>query len=322
MNFLEGAQIAIDSLMLLKREVKITAYDTPPDSIGVVRMLTNPEFKEANMVIGTFPNSLVNAAVGAAKMANVNLLLTQAGTTSVLDNYANTALAFASTITQCRGMVSFMMAQYPDSKVILVYRTTKREEELAAIYKDEILKDKQSHEFVEHKSIEKGDKEIAALLSKTKRNVIFLISSDEAFISPVLSLFEEQNIFGVMVAGLPTWQNFESIDFMSMKNVQVMLFDNNFISYDAPERSVFRKAFISKYQNDPLNAAYNGFDIVFKMGIGFENREQKFQNWIRKSFPESTSDFNFIGDGFGGMENKFISVLKFNDYNLERINLK
>ncbi len=320
LNFYEGALMAADTLKHLKREVSIHTYDTPADSVSIARMLTNPAVKEAELVIGTFPTNLTNAAVSAADNSGVNLILTQANSPLYLENKKEIALAYASTITQCREMASFMMDKFEDSKIILVYRTEKREDELAKVFREEIVKLKKDQEFTELNASDKSYKEITEMLSKTKRNLIFLISSDEAFISPVISLVEEQKIFGVKLVGLPTWQNFESIDFMSFENIEVFVFENNFIETEALPHSDFRKAFISKNSNDPLYTAYNGFDLIYYFGKAYENKEKNFEAVLKKAFSKGNTGYSFEGSGGNGLENKSISVLRFNDYKLEKVN--
>lgn len=322
LNFYEGAIMAADTLKTLKKEITIHTYDTPSDSASIVRMLTNPAVKEAGLVIGTFPPNLTTAAVSAAGKSGINLILTQANSPDLLENQKNIALASASTITQCREMAEFMLEKFDDSKIILVYRTEKREDELALVFREEIVKLKKNQEFSELNATTKSYKDISGMLSKTKRNLIFLISSDEAFISPVISLVEEQKIFGVKLAGLPTWQNFESIDFMALKNIEVFIFDNNFISVDSPTRTDFRKTFISQYANDPLNTAYNGFDLVYYLGKAYENKEKSFDSLIKKAFSKENVGYSFESSGDNGLENKSISVLRFVDYKLEKVNVK
>lgn len=320
LNLYEGALIAADSLKSLKREISIHTYDTPSDSSGIVRMFSNAEVKDAGIVIGTFPANLNSVAAQQAYKQEVNLILTQSNSPDVLANNGNVALAATSTITQCKEMAAFMLNQFEDSNIILVYRKEKREDELALVFKEEIFKLKKNQEFSELNATSKSYKEIATLLSKTKRNLIFLISSDEAFISPVISLVEEQNIFGIKLAGLPTWQNFESIDFMSLKNIEVYIFDNNFISPDTPERADFRKTFISKYSNDPLNTAYNGFDLIFHLGSVYENKNKNLEVLLKKAFPDDKIGYSFEGSANNGFENRSISVLRFFDYKLEKVN--
>jgi len=320
LNFYEGAMVAIDSLKSQKIEIKVNSFDTPADSVGVVRMMTNSTVKDADIVFASFPNNLVSVAVGVAKSNNIKLVLTQAGSADHLQNNATVALALASTKTQCREMVDFMMGQVSDANIILVFRTVKREDELASVFREEILKLKGNNSFQDFNATKKEYTEIVGTLSQTKRNLIFLISSDEAFVSPVLSLLEEQNMFGIKLCGLPTWLNFESIDFMNFKNLQVHLFDNNYIDVDQPEKSVFRKAFIGRFQTDPLPTAYNGFDLFYHLGTSQKVIHPDLFNLMQTSFAGCPRTYNFTNTNSGAIENKSISVLQISDYKLERLN--
>ena len=320
LNFYEGALLAVDSLKSQKIEIKLNSYDTPSDSVGVVRMMTNAAIKDADLVFATFPNSLAPVAAGVAKLHNIKLVLTQAGSPELLKDNPQVALAFASTKTQCREMVTFMLNQVSDANIILVFRTAKREDELATVFREEILKLKGTSAFHDFNATKKDYKDIIGLLSKTKRNLVFVISSDEAFVSPVLTLLEEQNIFGIKISGLPTWLNFESIDFMNFKNLHVHLFDNNFIESDQSEKELFRKSFISRYHMDPLPSAYNGFDLVYHLGLSLREMTPGMEKLIQASFPGNPRTYNFVNTVAGGLENKTISVLQITDYKLERLN--
>jgi len=317
LSFYEGATIAVDSLKQMGKDVKLTAYDSPTDSTAIARLFSNQSLKDAGLVIGTFTNALVPVAASLAEKNGINLVLTQASSPDFLENKKNVALALPSTVTQCKEVVSTMLDKNPESNIILIYRTVKREEELAEFFRSEIVKKKGSREFREINATDKGFTDIVKYLSKTKRNLIFVVSSDEAFISPLLPLLEEQNIFGIQIIGLPTWQNFESIDFMILKNVQVNIFDNNFIDYDDVERASFRKHFISRYYTDPLPSAFNGFDLVYGVGQTSGSVKLNVNRVMEKSFEKSAHGYNFKEYNGGGMENKHISILRFNDYKLE-----
>ncbi len=319
LNFLEGSQMAVDSLKAKKVEVKLNSYDTPADSTGIAKMLSNPAIKDADIVFAMFPNNLVSAAAAIAKTHNVKLVLTQAGATESFKENSNIALAYASSKTQCREMVDFMLGQFPDANILLVFRTQKREDELASIFREEILKTKGNSDFQDFNASKKDYNDITASLSKTKRNIVFIISSDEAFVSPLLALLEDQKLFGIKISGLPTWLNFESIDFMNFNNLQLHLFDNNFIENDKPVKIQFRKAFISRFQMDPMPAAYNGYDLVFNLGLSLRSNYEGMDKLMQQSF-EGNEAYNFSYSNSGVIENKSISVLQITEYRLERLN--
>ncbi|MBL7914726.1 MAG: ABC transporter substrate-binding protein [Bacteroidia bacterium] len=314
----EAALLAADSLKKLNRDVKIVAMESPEDSLSLARTMISKQVKESDFIFATLPNTLSNAAAQLAQKNNVNLILTQAGTPAVLDNAPNSVIANASTTTQIKEMVKYMLSTYTNANIILVFRNTKREDEMAAVFRQEVLKSKGTSDFRDLNATEKPYKDIVNLLSKTKRNLVFIVSSDEAFVNPMLSLIEAQDIFGVYVSGLPTWQNFESINFMGFKNTQVFLFDYNFIDYDAPAVKLFRQKFISTYHNDPLPVSYTVFDIILGVGKKDKKSNQKLKfSELNTTLP----NYHFTETGSGsGYENSSISVLQFNDYKLEKIN--
>lgn len=321
LHFYEGALLAADSLKSLKKEIKIVAVETPSDSAGIARTMISKQIKNAAFVIGTFPNNLSGIASDIAKREKVNMVLTQSGSSKVTENNEYVALSNASTVTQIKEMVDFMMESYPASNFILVFRNTRREDEMAAIFRQEILRLKENADFRDLNATEKPYKDIANLISKTKRNVVFLVSSDEAFVSPVLAFLESQEIFGIYISGLPPWQSFESIDFMNFKNLQVFLFDNNFVDYDHPMVKAFRQRFMGTYYTDPLASGYNGFDLVYRIASAYVPGENNFTSVVSKAFSGMHPFYDFDRPVPGnGVENKYISVLRFNDYKLERIN--
>ncbi len=319
LNFYEGTLIAADSLKGMNKLVKVTACDAPSDSLSLARLLNSLDREQAGTVIATLPGSLAPAAAAIAEKNGLRLLLTQANTPKFLNNNNNTALAYASTFTQCREMVSTMMEKHPASKVILIYRNAKREDELAEAFRSQIRESGKNHELADLNLSIKTMKQVPEYLSKSARNIVFVVSSDEAFVSPLLSLIEEQAMYGVIVNGLPTWQNFESINFMSFKNIQVNIFDNNFIDYENPERLTLRKKFLDRYYTDPLPSGYNGFDLVFGIGSTTARERSSLREMIQAAFAGNREWFDFKQYENGGMENRKISVLRYVDYKLKPV---
>ncbi|MBL0072623.1 MAG: hypothetical protein IPP34_12820 [Bacteroidetes bacterium] len=262
----EAALLAADSLKKLNREVKIVAMESPEDSLSLARAMISKQVKESDFIFATLPNTLSNAAAQLAQKNNVNLILTQAGTPQFLTMLRTVLLPTLPQPRRLKRWLNTCWSTYTNANIILVFRNTKREDEMAAVFRQEMLKSKGTSDFRDLNATEKPYKDIVNLLSKTKRNLVFIVSSDEAFVNPMLSLIEAQDIFGIYVSGLPTWQNFESINFMGFKNTQVFLFDNNFIDYDAPAVKLFRQKFISNYHNDPLPVSYMVFDIIIGLG--------------------------------------------------------
>jgi hypothetical protein len=317
LNFYEGAVLAADSLAGQKRQVRLKAYDAPGDSAGIKRMFSLMNPRDAGIVIATFPPHLSHVAAEAASKSDIPLVLTQASDPRFLANNSQTVLAYTSTFTQCREMVKYLVRKHPGSKVFLIYRNLRREDDLSEAFRSEIKKSGQISEFIDWNVTEKGTQNLGKSLSTSKRNLLFVVSSDEAFVNPLLNQIESQDIGGVIIGGLPTWQNFESINFMSFKNLVITIFDNNYIDYNDHVRRIFRKQFIARYASDPMPSAFNGFELVYYLGLYHSGQKTDLEKLFRKAFSDRHDWFDFESVEKGGLENTKISVLKFADYEMK-----
>ena len=110
---------------------------------------------------------------------------------------------------------------------------------------------------------------------------------------------------------MPTWENFESIDFSALTNLNVLYFSSTYFDVSNPTVNAFRKKFLSKYSTEPLNAAFQGFELVnyfAKQMIG----EKKSSEIAISLIP-----FRFLNDNSeNGFENKIIHFLQVKNYSL------
>lgn len=318
-HFYEGCLLAADSLAASGKNLTVKAYDAPSDSVSLKRLLGNPAVKNSAVIFATLPNHLSSVAAGFAEKNKLPLVITSAPSADFLAGNPYVILSSASTITQCRLMVEKMLGLYPGANVILAWRKLKREDELAAVFRSEIKRLKGYASFHDVNIQDKGYDVLTKVMSTASRNLIFLISSDEAVVNPVLNKIEEAGIAETVISGLPTWMNFESIDFMSFNNLRVHVFDNNFINYDDPQRLNFRRIFIKKYFDDPNPSGYHGFDLTYRFGIQLTGKDADIIDLMNKTFNKVGSSFKFEAAPGGGFENKSISVLRFTDYKLEKL---
>ena len=70
----------------------------------------------------------------------------------------------------------------------------------------------------------------------------------------------------ITVAGLPTWQYFETIDQNLIDQCNVYIFSSGFVNYNSAIVESFRKYFREKYNGEPSEAAFQGYDAMLFAG--------------------------------------------------------
>jgi hypothetical protein len=124
-----------------------------------------------------------------------------------------------------------------------------------------------------------------------------------------------------VICGLPTWENFESIDPKMLQKLQTHIFTSTFIDYNSPYVKNFRKNFIEKYKADPVHNAFLGFSIAYLAGSALEKGDKDFFRQLEKKEnrenKELPAKFDFASKSKDdGQENHRITILKFEYFKL------
>lgn len=313
LNFYEGCMMAVDSLRRLNRMVTLKAYDAPVDSNGIRRLFQDDMLRKSKVVFALLSEQMNAYAAELAEKYGINLVITASAGNEYLRNNPRVALSNTSTMTQCNLMAQQMNSLYEDANFILAWRNVRREKELADAFRSVL---KNNNNFSDVNLQEKGSAGIIQVLNRTKKNVVFIISSDEAYISPLLTQLEEQQLGETVVAGLPTWQRFESFDFMSYQNLRIHVFDNIFIDYDNPATAALRQLFIQHFYHDPLPMAFHGYDLVLAFGQSMTNATVDLEQWLSSNNSNMSGSPLFISAREGVLESLSITVLRYSDYQL------
>lgn len=327
-HFYQGLQMALDSLASSGNSFELTLFDSWMDSSALIKLVRDSIFSKNDLVISGASTNWLQQLTLASLQSKTPLVVLQNNSASFLEGNHLLYLASPSVAQQCLMMSEFLYRKYGKENLILLHQDTKRENDLASLFssgfetsrlrfgENDTLK--MRNLIYSGKLFEKGNK----LFDKTLKNVILIPSSDEAFVSPIISRLDSLKEFKFIFCGLPTWENFESIDPRKFQNLQTHIFSSTYIDYTREAVIQFRKKFISKYKSDPLYNAYLGFSIGYLAGSVLEkNKVHSFERELEKSdshaYPvilrfQSKSKED-------GKENHQMSILKFEDFSLKKI---
>ncbi len=319
LNFLEGAMLVRDELSQQQIELEITITDTGFDSLETVKTLKQLEFQHTDAIVSLLPSGYNTLLATQSDRWGVPVYFFQSFNTQLLENHPFLRLAVPSNNTQIRQMALFLAGKYPASNFIAVYREQRKENDIANLFAAVIDSARGSISCTKLNYKSDGWNALKSKLQKGKRNLLIIPTTDESFLASVLNRLDEvKTDYSFMLCGMPGWENFYSIDPLVMKELNTVIFNGLFIETDAEPVIAFRKKFIEIYHADPFIQAYLAHDIL--SFIAFD----KFQQDISGSSMYTTNVlsglknkemFRPIGQG-GGMENKTVNVVGFDDYKL------
>lgn len=315
LEFYEGVKMATDLLNLDSIKINLKIYDTY-DSLTSLGIINNPKVYSNSFIFASSPVQ-INTLVKNAEKYNSPVIWTQSSSIKS----RQLMLIQPNNQSMINSMANYLAKHFADAKITVLYRDIKKEKELGdwfaaqidtAIFKEN--GDSLKVMRINYSTLKTNG--LLSKLSKTKKNLIVVTSSDEAFISPLVKMFNDTlDVYNIQLCGMPTWENFESVSFKELQQLQTLIFSYNYLDFSDPEIINFRKAFIDKYATDPLYQAYQGFFLMKTIIKTKHLREYWTNNLNTAKFKTDMFKFNSKNEN-RGYENTFINVLKFDQNTL------
>lgn len=281
LEFVEGVLHSAEVLRAEGIKVHIYIIDSENDSLKLLNKL-NKNIRYDHIITNENGNTLKYISHFSVTR-NIKLFSTGINTNDIIKENGNAFSMNPSSGKQCEQMGKFSGKYFPNSSLITLKTSTAKENERAELFRLGWMKNQDSPGY-QIDYIKSGAIGLVDLLDKKKTNVIFISSSNEDLVSSILiALNRKISEYKVRVIGLPTWQYFETIDQKLIENCNVYLFSSGFIDYSIGSVLSFRKHFRDKYNIEPSEISYQGYDAFLVAGKFYLKYGNKIYN-DEKSF--------------------------------------
>ena len=154
--------------------------------------------------------------------------------------------------------------------------------------------------------------------STMRNNLIIVYGSDKVFATEIVNKVTKLiEYYPITVIMLPEWSKFEGLFNENLMKMHAIYFDDKFIYYQDVKVQSFICKFRNKFETEPIDYAYQGFDI----GWYFLNALRLYGDYMIDylpyfDIPLLQTRFNFQrNDDFSGYENTFWNIYQFKGYN-------
>ncbi len=308
LEFIEGALYASEILRTSGLKVHLFLIDSEVDTSKLIVRLR--KVSGLNMIITNETTLMLKSISNYSDGKNIVMLSCGTNTSEIIKDNDNAFSIMPSSNAQCEEMGNFCSQYFLNSMLITIKSAVTKENERTEMFKKGWVLN-QSDPIKQIDFMKGGNAAVADSLVLGKNNIVFIASSNEDFVSSLLtSLKTKIPEYNVTVIGLPTWQYFESIDQNLFESCNVHLFSSGFIDYQNPVIVSFRKHFRDKYFSEPTDNAYHGYDAFMVAGKSFLANGDQFYNEEKPLIVNGIySDYQFIKIDQGkGYENKKIHV--------------
>lgn len=326
LQFYEGALMAIDSLKKLGLNARIFVYDIDDkDSSQMANILKKPELASMDLMIGPLYGSGFVPVANFAKEHNIAIVSPFTQVNKILFNNPYVSKVSPSVTLQVEQMAHFVVDSFKTQNIILINNNNFKEVSFFNAFRNtanaELIKAGAAPGDSVHVAFGLGNAQ--SMFSSSKINIVVLPSNNQSYVTEFISnLNGLKDRYKIVLFGLQNWIHFDNLDFEYLNNLSLHIPSNTFINYHDLSTQNFIKNYRSKYKTEPELYCFQGFDVTYC----FISSLQKNGSGFLKDLSET--NYTGIGSHYrfsqfpadSGFENKFVFILKYQDYQLIKAN--
>lgn len=337
LNFYHGMMMAIDSLQKAGVNLNVRVYDTQADTATINKILSKPEFKTVDLILGPIYVKEIKIVSKYAKKNKVQMVCPVPVSNKALFQNPYVSKLTASKYTQVEYLAKYIAQYHNQENIILVRNKYNKIDEIyfnlfKKLYAQEVVKyDERKADSVKVAiGVGKSSKLIYVQqhMVADRKNIIVDLSTDLGHVSNLITKLtttmnsNPYNRYDVALFGMEDWQTFETVDEKYKNRYNLSIVAPGFLDFKSPKSIEFIKKYRAKYGTDPDKFSFVGFDVAFTNIKGlflYGTEYTKYYNKLKTKGYYNTSDYQASEEG-SGFENKNVSIINYDNYHLKKVN--
>lgn len=334
----EGMKMAQKELKREGVDIQLFAYDSRKDSVHTKRLLSAPEMKGMDLIVGPISSETIDIVSAFSYANRINMINPVSTNSQVIGRNPYSFLFLPSLETQARQAARFAAKNFGDNKTVAIfYGESNRDSVLAHSYKQAIeeegfvapimkkvrkQRERELFDLFTQREVdpENPDVEGELILKKDSIGHIYAAtdSDDEMIASYLISALETRGEYIKMI-GHEEWLDFSFIIPEQLERLQAHLVAPTFIDYSSERYKRFRNEYLNATYTAPSKFSCIGYDMMKFIGSILHQEGVYFQ----VKFEEMGFRKGSILPGYQydhAQDNQHVPVVRFINSELANVN--
>lgn len=269
LEFYQGAQAALDSLNKAGAPLEVFVYDSRSRRNPMARVLTSPEMKDVEMIIGHASSAEVRQLADAARSRKVPFISATFPNDAGISNNPYYVILNSTLRTHAEGITRYVQKYHSGDNVILFRKSGAQENQI----RDYFLEFSKTG-GVAAPSIKVVDigtafnsSQLLMHLDSTRKNVVLTGSLDGAFGSRLAEgLATAGEFYPITLIGMPTWEDL-SFSKPAYKNIEIVYTTPFYYNRSSSFLGELTKEFTAKTSGRPTDMYYRGYETMLRFAL-------------------------------------------------------
>ena len=321
-NFYQGLMMGIDSAANTGLSFKVNVFDSRDDNSQLSGLMKRDAVKNSNLLIGpVFPDGVKYMAEFSE--ANKLPLISPLAASKPSEFNNPYLISVVNDIDQHGTKIAeYIAKKYKADQSIVVLINTKKnsDEQFAAPIRNAFAKQYPNFIVQEYTSTYVFETKMV----KGEKYAVVLCSDDAAFVSPSLTkIYRLKNLptdgYDIQLFGHPNWAK-QTYNVDQLQSLNTIVTSSYHIDYKRKAVVDFIKNYRAKYEFEPTEYSFKGFDIGFYFGKLMAKYGVDYLDFlVKENYKGLHNDFDFGYDATYGFYNKHLMLLQYKNLALNEV---
>lgn len=317
-EYYQGMLIALDSFERAKVSIRLSVFDTEDDSMVTVGITQKTAFKESELIIGPVRlggNKVVSTFSKSNNVYHVSPLMTFSKT-KLEDPYwvsANPDLP-----SYARILFQEIIKREPGAKITVIADKSTIGKSIGTAFKQLSADKKNNIKVVDYGA---GFSITPHTLGNTNNHIIIASTNEQCVTAVLRSIKDTASVAGLHTYGLMQWFDLKNVEYALLQRCNVFIVSPFFVDYTQDAVKQFVQQYRDRFNTEPSEAAFKGYDQLIMLGYAVLERGKKFIEVVEgKTYPMLGTTYYFSKQKEGWYQNMYLHLLKFEEFSLKKVN--
>jgi ABC-type branched-subunit amino acid transport system substrate-binding protein len=294
LDFVQGAQIALDSLPLPKGTIQANIYDTKAKVENIAWLVANHKLDSVDLIIGSVKDADLTRLASFAKQKNIPFVSATSPNDGGVTANPFYIMINATLRAHCESIFSSILQDTTAKKIYLCRKKGSQEDKIADYFKT--INDADGTSLLKIETINFED-DYSILKNKLDSNVKSIIiggSLNEDFGAGLVNAaFDIRETYPLEIIGMPNWDAFEDLRKSKLQDFGIKYTASYYNAktdmYSKKVQSVYAK----KFKGSPTDMSYKGFEAVYISSRILAKYPDDFMSHLNEPQFKVFSQYNF-----------------------------
>lgn len=345
-NIYQGILMGKDYLVKRDINIDVVAYDTKRDTTHLKQLLENPEMMNADLIIGPLYGDMLPLVQKFSNETGVPMVNPISNNSSIIENASNAFLVTSTPKTigkslgkRLRAEELATLAEIPEEdslrikadtvETYVVFGHSTKEKQMAAAFKESY--EAEGGKIAAYQEFDPVDGfnllqemfdplayvDSLEIVKDSTAHVFIAVTNEIEALNTVSALLSLGTVASAYVP--QEWLKFKQLSYTQMESAKINLLYPNWFDDDSFRAKSFIADYQEKFNNQPSNFVYEGFETLFifgtilhQYGNGFVKELQESDEYI-KGYLRPAYNYKEAQD------NQYVPIIQFIDGDLKNM---